>query len=165
MTTTPINTSETKDPKIALEQYRNIIGYLQYENSTFWTRSGFMLVAHSALLGFLTRLLPEPVRDAPWLSITLSISISVVGLVLSLLWTRAIDGALWWIERWHRILVAIEPDAYGSTDVFRGAVGDDNQVAPHKSTRTVAKDVARIFRLAWIVAIVYTIGVTALKFA
>ncbi len=39
--------------KIAIERYRNIIGYLQYENSMYWTRRGLMLIAHSTLFGFL----------------------------------------------------------------------------------------------------------------
>jgi len=50
--------AEVEDPKLALERYRNVMGYLQYENTAFWTRSGFMLVGQTALLNGLNRGLP-----------------------------------------------------------------------------------------------------------
>jgi hypothetical protein len=156
---------DAPDPKIALERYRNVIGYLQYENNTFWVRSGFMLVAHSALLGFLTKILPEPTSSAASMNIVLSLGIGIVGLILSFLWTGVIQGALWWIERWHSILLSLEPEAYGTVEVFRGAVGDRSQEERHRSTRGAARRVALLFRIAWIVAVIYTTYVAALKWA
>lgn len=144
------------DPKIALERYRNVIGYLQYENNTFWVRSGFMLVAHSALLGFLAKVLPEPTRNAPWMSIGVSVSIGMLGLALSFLWVRTIEGALWWIQRWQNILLELEPAAYGKIHVFRGVVDPGSDDRPHHSTRGTAKRVAILFRVTWISALLYT---------
>ena len=98
--------------KIAIERYRNIIGYLQYENSMYWTRRGLMLIAHSTLLGFLTKVLQEIGPGQSWFDIIVALSVSAVGLLLSILWVRLLDGSLWWIERWHQVLLVLEPVAY-----------------------------------------------------
>lgn len=36
-----------------LKQYDILMSYLQYENSSFWNRNNFFIVANTALLGFL----------------------------------------------------------------------------------------------------------------
>lgn len=154
--------NEPKDPKIALEQYRNVLGYLQYENTIYWTRSGFMLVAHSALLGFLTKLMPSP-DEANWQSIGLSFGISLFGLALSLLWMKALLSALWWINRWHGILLRLEPDAYGDIEVFRGAVAAEGDTKTRHGARRIAEQVALLFRLVWVAAILYAIVLAVMR--
>lgn len=149
--------------KIALEQYRNVIGYLQYENTTYWTRSGFMLIAHAALLGFLTRLLPDQPSAASWQSIGLTFGVSLFGLALSLLWMRAIQDAIWWINRWLTILLVLEPQAYGEINVFRDVpeLGDPN--APPHRLRKVAEQVVWLFRAVWISGVLYAAALAAQK--
>jgi hypothetical protein len=153
--------AEEKDAKFALEQYRNILGYLQYENTIYWTRSGFMLIAHSTLFGFLTRLLPQSNAEKAWQGIGLSFGVCMLGLALSFLWTRAIMEGLRWIDRWHSILLTLEPDAYGEIAVFRGAVTSGDHSAPRRGVSKVALDVALLFRYVWLAALAYiaTIGI------
>ena len=151
------------DPKLAIERYRNVIGYLQYENTTYWTRSGFMLVANSALLGMLSRSVPDPSASAPWLSVVVWQVVCMIGLYLSVMWIRALQGALLWISRWHDILLQLEPEAYGAINVFRDAVFPGDSRARRHEVRRVAERVARLFRLAWCFALIYGAFIFYLK--
>lgn len=143
--------------KIAIERYRNVIGYLQYENTIYWTRTGLMLIAHSTLFGFLTKVLQEIGSKQTWFDITMAFSVSIVGLLLSILWTRLLEGSLWWIERWHQVLLDLEPVAYGAINVFRGVVGASADEGPHQRTRGIARQLAVLFRAIWIASLAYSL--------
>jgi hypothetical protein len=157
----PAASNQTSDDtKLALERYRNILGYLQYENTIYWTRSGFMLVAHSALFGFLARLMSD-IADPTWPRVGLVFFASIFGLVLSYLWTLTIHKGNGWIDRWHSILLRIEKPAYGDIFVFREEASDANQ--PYKGIRKVAEHVALLFRGAWVLGALVAVLCAVLK--
>src|SRR5207253_1996939 len=140
--------------KIALEQYRNVIGYLQYENTVYWTRSGFMLVAQVALLGFLARAFPTFEEKTGWIGGIVIIGLGVFGLILCYQWNRVNDGALWWINRWHSILLTIEPKAYEDIKVFRGAVDQTEHHTDRRPVKIASKYVLLLFASIWGLSIV-----------
>jgi len=147
-----------QEQKIALEQYRNILGYLQYENTMYWTRAGFMLVAQAALLSPLARLLPLSPSKVDWGFVAVTIGLGTFGLVLCYLWLQVIGGVLWWIDRWHELLVKIEPAAYGDTKVFRGAVDRTEQHPTRIPTKPIVRAVVRLFVVVWILVVVAGVG-------
>ena len=96
----------------ALHRYGILMSQLQYESTAYWTRAGFFLVANAALLGLLGRsMAPEDVS-------AMSCLIPLVGVLLSVLWFRAMWSGAWWIERWHALLRQLEPCAFGRLKVI-----------------------------------------------
>ncbi len=104
----------------ALAQYQAVLGYLQYENSAYWTRSGFISVAQSALLGFYANLFVGPTTNDCQKRVILAV-ISFVGLLLAFTWGSVTSKGDWWIRRWTDVLLQLEEKAFGKeTEVFRG---------------------------------------------
>lgn len=115
-------TNNIDDEKNALEKYSTILEYLAYENTTFWTRSGFYLVAQSALLGFIGSAIitsnKQTLTDArSWL-----IGFCLVGIILAISWILALYYSNKWIDKWHSTLIDIEPEAFGNIRLLRGQV-------------------------------------------
>lgn len=110
----------TEAQKLALERYRNILGYLQYEQAVYWTRVGFVITAQAALAAIGARLIYEAMRTPSALAISMSAGICLVALALGAIGIRTTTGSLRWIYRWQEILRRLEPDAYGDIEVFRG---------------------------------------------
>ncbi|MFC2125016.1 hypothetical protein ACFLU5_09410 [Bacteroidota bacterium] len=157
------NNIEGKSPQ--LEQYGMILSYHQYENSTFWTRSGFMLVAHSALLGFVVQIHPNfnPCL-AQWDKIVITSIMGITGLALLIIWWKALKLGERWITKWHTLLRHLEPKAFGDIKVFRR----DDTSANSKSykrigVRKIAYSVVWVFLVLWSLVLIYGIGIGIMK--
>jgi hypothetical protein len=150
--------SRGDDRKVALEQYRNVLGYLQYENTAYRTRSGFMLVAQAALPSPLARVTPLSSSQVNWYVVVLILGLATIGLMLCRLWWLAAEGPSWWIERWHDVLVKLEPRAYGDIEVFRGAVDITKQPPDRIPTKRLVTDVVRLFSAVWILVLAAGVG-------
>ncbi len=150
-----------ENTKLALERYRNVIGYLQYENTVYWTRSGFLLTAEAALLGFNARVVPATIEDITWPALGMSMGLCVVALLICLLGLKMLENSVQWISRWLQLLTAIEPAAYGADlQVFRGM---NISGAPGHFARDTAKYVIYVFIGAWTLILVYLSVLSAIK--
>lgn len=145
----------TQDPKIALEQFRNIIGYLQYENTAYWTRSGFLLASQAALLGFSARIVPTTAHVDNVPSMVISIALALLALAICWIGLKMIENSVTWINRWIGILEQIEPVAYGEIKVFRDLESPNDGPMSHFSRET-AKYLIYVFVIAWFLLIVYS---------
>ncbi len=135
--------------KIALERYRNVIGYLQYENAIYWTRVGFFITAQAALVGFGGRLLFDALGKFDTLGFWFAGGICVLGLALCTIGLRTTKGSLRWIYRWQSILRKLEPDAYGEIEVFRGTENGLPGLSGY-SVRDAANHVLYVFGVSWL---------------
>jgi hypothetical protein len=152
-----------EDTKIALERFRNVLGYLQYENTVYWTRSGFLLTAEAALLGFSARVVPTDTAIASWPALVLGLGLCAVGLILCWLGLRMIRNSLHWIDRWIQLLTVIEPTAYGEElKVFRGLEASSAPTPSHFA-RDTAKYLIYVFVLAWLAIAGYLLFLAATK--
>jgi hypothetical protein len=148
-----------------LEQYGILLSYLQYENTTFWTRAGFFLVAHTALFGFVVQILPPFDRClASWERVAISVIVGITGLLLAKIWWKALRKGEEWIDRWHTCLLELEPLAFGDMQVLRGAVTPGLTRDPKRhGARAVADWVVYLFSVLWGLVFVYGIGIGLLK--
>ncbi len=140
----------TEIQKLALERYRNILTYLQYEQAIYWTRVGFVITAQAALAGFGARLIYEALLNPTVLSMVMSSGICIVALSVAVIGIRTTTGSLRWIYRWQNILRKLEPDAYGDIEVFRGT---EIKVPglPNHSVRAAADHILYVFIAGWLV--------------
>ena len=82
--------------KEALEAYRNLVGYLQYENTVFWTRLGFIYVANAALLAATIKPLESHLQDPQSRISIVLVVLGIVGVLLCLAGDYfAKDGKIW----------------------------------------------------------------------
>jgi hypothetical protein len=143
--------SEEENQGIALSKYQTILGYLQYENTVFWTRSGFVLIAQTALLGFYVTMLPRAEKPTAGIALQLG-CLGVIGLLLVALWFFAIASGTWWINRWRDILGELEEPAWGKRNILREA-------NPPWGARFAATYVAALFGVIWLVGVAGAGGV------
>ena len=143
-----------------LKRYDTILRYLQTENQLLWGRSQHFLVAHAALLGLTAAKLPAPSPAISWPQILILAVVTVGGLVLALLWHRAITSGEFWTGHCHDILRALEARALGDLVFIR----------PFKSARTfvsarkVARHTALLFTVLWFLLAVYITGLACSRF-
>lgn len=139
---------------VALERYRILMAYLQYENATYWARANFFLVANSLIFGFVVRALtgPSPILRPPTI-VAIGLS-GVVGFYLTTLWKDALDGGGYWCDRWERILRELEPAAFEQTHVLR-RIENPQERAPTKRARRVAERTVTLFLVVWGASLAY----------
>ena len=143
----------TDAQKLALERYRNILSYLQYEQAIYWTRVGFVITAQAALAGLGARFIYEALQVPTVLSIAMSAGICVMALSVGVIGIRTTTGSLRWIYRWQDILRKLEPDAYGEIEVFRGTEAKVPGL-PNHSVRAAANHILYVFIAAWLILLV-----------
>lgn len=148
-----VSNGDPPDRKERLEQYRNVLNYARYENTTYWARAGFFLIVQSALLAILARLLTIVDSDPNYLMISW---VSLGGIILAIVWWRIDSKAHRWMHRWQEILaIDLEEHAYGDIEVFRGVVTTkDEDTGEHKynygyERLTAVKSVILVFILSW----------------
>ena len=147
---------ENQNLKVSLEQYRILVTYLQYENTIYWTRSGVALVIQSALLGFLTQVLPVDKEEFSNLyGVCISFLFCFFGLVITYFWWRIDKMGLFWIDRWQTLLLDLEPSVYGKIEVFRGAVSDDDGYQSAYSQRITVSKFIYVFYIVWFAALAF----------
>ena len=137
----------TDDQKLALERYRNVLSYLQYEQAIYWTRVGFVIAAQAGFIAFGGRLIYETIANPTKLSLAVSIGICCIAFTIGVLGLRTTKGSLRWIYRWQEILRGLEPNAYGDIEVFRGTPSADG--LPTYSVRAAANHILYVFMFAW----------------
>jgi hypothetical protein len=138
-----------------LDQYSVIMSYLQYENSMYWGRSNFFLLAHSALFGFVITNIPSLGSENSWTDLIALAVGSIIGLILAILWRTALTSAIFWINHWHAILIKLEPKAFDKIKILRGYVNPKSIYEPKRKARNVAFHVVILFKYIWSLLMVY----------
>jgi hypothetical protein len=139
-----------------LEQYGIIMSYLQYENSMYWGRANFFLIACTALFGFVAMNLPTLTKATRWESLLALLAASGAGLALSLLWKLGLQSGEFWIHHWHSVLKDLEQGAFEDLTLLRQF--QPNQGSPkHVSARKVARSTLLVFYVLWGVLLVYSL--------
>jgi hypothetical protein len=129
--------------------YELLVSHLQSENEIFWTRTEVFLVAHAALLGLLANQLPtETVDKVTWQKLLVVATASMAGLVLSLIWKRAIASGEKWLDRWTAMLKEWESEAVG-LEIFRAS----REGIP--SSRKTAESAQLLFTIIWSLTLLY----------
>jgi hypothetical protein len=131
---------------VALKRYAIVMGYLTYENNVYWTRSQFFIVANVGLIGFVaSRLIDPHIAKRAFL-----ILMSCFGLILSIYWFRIMKSALYWTNRWERICVALEGEAFENIEVLRNC-------RPKNifSTKSIVRHTAIAFIVVWSIVLIY----------
>jgi len=143
----------------ALEKYAVVLPYLAYENTTFWTRSGFFLVVHAGLLAFVATS-GLPTRASLPDKMILSIAIAVIGIVIGVAWLLALFAGNYWIDRWHAVLVKLEPDAFEDLSILRGKVPNQETRAllPHIGSKFIVYFVAGVFTVLWVALLFWSLS-------
>lgn len=142
-----------------LQKYNILMSYLQYENSSFWDRNNFFILANTALLGFLIANLPNIYSPTSWERILIPFVYCFAGLFLSLLWRSALKKSEFWIKHWHSLLKKIEAGAFGELFVLR----DDPNKIKKSGAKKIAYKVWGLFFVLWILSILYIIIAICVK--
>lgn len=146
--------AKESDGKTALERYRIIMGYLQYENSIFWQRGHFFFLTSGALFGFVLSKLPLLTENSSWEIVGTTLIMSIAGLSLCYYWKRALDAGDFWVAHWHHILRdQLEPLAFpDDVRVFREFKPESGD--PHRvEARLAARGPLYLFSILWILLV------------
>lgn len=123
-TPTVNNTNDGDVERVALERYRIVAAYLQYENTIYWQRGQLFLVASAALFGFASQNLPLLSAAQPIEEVIVCLGLALAGLVLANLWHRSLRAGEFWVHHWHDVLRSLEPQAFGEHRLFRNFEAD-----------------------------------------
>jgi len=147
---------------IALKRYDSILRYIAYENSVYWTRAQFFLVANSALLALVfSQFGRETPSEVLWSRIVFQIIACVIGGLLTWLWKGVVENGDQWLRHWKEILeYDLESDAFGSINVVRPwefRTPPDPPLSRARSTRQIARWLVYLFAGAWSIGMFYSI--------
>jgi hypothetical protein len=143
---------------LALKRYGEVFRYLIYENTVYWTRSQFFLIANAGLLGFVTAKLPFSFREFAYSQAAALAVACLGGMYLTWLWSRALSTGEHWISRWETICISFESEAFGSTEVLR-----NGRLGKPDSAKRVAHRCVALFVALWILAATYLAAMMILK--
>ena len=146
--TEPVPDKETVD--LALKRYDVVFRYSVYENTIFWTRCQFFLVANAALFGFVVS---KQIASEALFHPRLFELVCGGGIVLSVLWYRSLRAAEYWILRWENICTQLEPAAFQNIEVLRNC-----RPPQHFSTKSVARHAAILFLVLWVAALLFVLS-------
>ena len=138
-------------PKInPVERYRTVLNYLAYENTMFWQRGNFFLVASSALIGLVTvSMIRTEIGGA-----LMTLVMSVAGGVLIFFWLRGLRAGEFWIYHWHTILKKLEGAAFGELCLLRDFKPDKNYPTFVRA-RPLAYGPPIVFAILWFLIVLY----------
>ncbi len=141
---------------IAMQQYQTLMAYLAYENTIWWTRANYFLLASTALLAFVVAGLPPLERDVAWTKIVAVSVMSLTGAILALFWWKSLRAGDFWIDRWHELLKQIEPRAFGSIKVIRSRDTPEAGYRPPPA-RAPTRHTVILFVVLWALVFAYSL--------
>lgn len=134
-----------------IEKYGILMSYLEYENSMFWGRANYFLLAQTALFGFTLTNLPALVKSTPLEKIIIPGVAGVVGLIIAYSWWKALKSGELWINRWHTLIISLEPKVFGELNVIR------ERDPKGERAKNTAYHMVIIFIFLWLLAIIYSV--------
>ena len=149
---------DASQASLSIRRYQAAVGFMAYENTVFWTRAGFFLVAETALLGFIGSNLPEYGAEYVSVQAVGALVLSIVGLVMSRLWWLALRRGEFWILERKRVVDQLEEAALGELQMIRGE--DPELLGPRRGgAKAVAYHLVRLFFTVWFLLALYTSAV------
>ena len=151
MSTTPSSESD-----LALKRYDVLFRYLAYENTVYWSRSQFFLVANAGMFAFATAKVPTSLQGLSWQYLGILGAASVAGVLLSVFWYRVLKAGEYWVSRWEKLCESLEPEAFGAIEVLRNSGMDSTAPALRRmSGKAAARHSAILFIILWLVMFTY----------
>lgn len=138
--------------ELHVNRYGVLLPYLAYENTMYWQRGLFFLVANSALLGFTATMLNRTnnaFSDA-------SLLISIAGLVITYYWWQGLRTGEFWIHHWHKVLEQLEEKAFGDVALLRNFTPDPKS-PPRVQARPLARGPVILFAAIWALIVIYKV--------
>ncbi len=145
----------SEETDLALKRYDTILRYLIYEHTMYWTRSQFFLVAEAALLGFALTTLPKSQRSISIMQLVPIGLASILGVLLTILWSRSLTVTNHWIMSWEEICVGLEPEAFGGLKVFKDARPTKPGWFQWQSSKAMARHSLLLFLASWVALLGY----------
>lgn len=138
------------------QQYQQVLACLHNDNTLYWSRNHFFLVVITGLLGFVANNLLKLSDPATWLQLFVMTVLTSAGIVLTVVWIFMLKAGDWWINHWHALLRALEPDVYDGLDVHR--VPSHKQGGPKRlSVRLVFKFTVGFALILWVLGGIYMV--------
>jgi hypothetical protein len=149
--------AQTPQQDLALRRYDILLRYLAYENTVYWSRSQFFLVANAGMFAFAAAKLPTTRQGLSWEQLGILATASAAGILLSLLWHRALKAGEHWVSRWERLCASLEAEAFGEVEVMRNSGIDSMRLSSVKgmSGKAVARHSATLFVVLWCLMFAY----------
>lgn len=148
----PQNPSQDLD--LNLRRYAAALGYLQYENTTYWTRSQHFLVAHTFLLGFVVTKLPVTSKELTWARIVCLGVASLGGLVLARLWFDGLKAGEYWINHVTDVVRLFEDKSFPAGTKL---IQKFDHKPGYVSAKLVAHRLAKLFSVLWLASFLYLV--------
>jgi hypothetical protein len=136
-----------------------VLKYLATETQVYWTRSQLFLVANAAMLGFALNNNNVPVSAEAHIDKLIALLLeALVGILLCLLWRKALRSGKGWMDHWKVALRQWEEAAFGDVNLYRTRPADIPE-----STSGVAKTAAFLFLSVWAMMAFYLAILLILK--
>ncbi len=148
---------------LRVRQFGVVCGYLQYENTVYWTRSQLFVVANAALIGLLANALPTSTK-VPWVRIYTLLGPFLVGFVVCYLWLKILWAAHGWIDHWHAQLQHLEPQAFpDNTLTDAGLFSKVNEHERQWPIKRSSLQLCYTFIAFWSLVLVYMLVLAVMK--
>ena len=142
---------------VAFRRYTLLTGMIQYEGTVMWTRSQLYLVAHAALLGFVSTKLPYgDLGSILWTQFVTVFIFAVSGLCLAHFWRLSLAASEHYLEHWLDDARAIEPESFDDIQIFRFP-------GPTHGGRRAAHLTSKLFISLWILVCLFLVACAVLK--
>ena len=145
---------------LALKRYDAVFRYLAYENSVYWTRAQFFLLANTALAAFVLNQMPMGAPAPTWNRLGIIGAASATGVALTWLWRAALETGEQWLRHWEEVLTHdLEADAFGPINLVRHWEFRTPPPAPKRShsAKKLAHWLAVLFRVVWLLSAGYVL--------
>lgn len=155
----PPNKSDA--PTGGMVRYGQILQYLSYENTVYWTRHNFFMLCNTGLLWALIGNLFPKEKELSCQAKVLFAVLCVVGIAWSIIWHRTLDKSTIWLNKWHTLLKRLEPAAYGDLLVFRQTKEEEQkkiESGDNESVKTLALCMVRLFIVVWLILLAYGVS-------
>lgn len=146
--------------QVALQQYAIVMNYFAQERRAYVGRTNLFLLANVGMAGFVSTALARISPSDGLVSLVQPVTISLAGLFVTWLWSRAIELGDFWLEHWLKVLKKLESAAFGEMNLFRG-VGDSEE--EHYGAKKIGRAALGLFASLWVIALAYSTIILALK--
>ncbi|HEY1254338.1 MAG TPA: hypothetical protein VGF01_06130 [Terracidiphilus sp.] len=140
-----------------IKKYDMVQKLFVMDTQIYWTRSQLLLVANSALAGFALNSVPIN-SDAHTVKIWTLFIEAIIGILLCVLWRRAIKSGSGWMNHWKTILIKWEKSIFADENIYR----ERPKTVPNSSG--VAQVAALLFMVLWCTVGIYGLLCLYLRF-
>ena len=145
------DTSEEKKLQQAcdIENFKMVADHFNQDLREFWNRANFYLLTNTGLFSAFMVVYPTLLNG----HLFLVFLVPVVGISIAALWFLAMNGSLYWIDKWRREMIQLSE----KIDRFRCFARIEVELTEKKSKSPsyLTQVMPLIFLIAWIVILVF----------